>query len=243
MKLDRIDYYWSNFFGLKRDELNTKGVIVVPHKYLEDYNGAWIFNRNNRIIISAPIKMINKITDKIKILNIERANMFSKQYLNYLFGEKIERIIGPTYQGYYDDAGRKIQVSEEVVKISFEEHHQLIKRLSDSGRKEDWSNSGINKDNDGIYGYFYKNNIESIGCYNIIKGDVGFIGVYTNPNYRGMGFSYEVVKKILKDLSIEGKLIIYQTLISNKSSISLANKVGFKGYANNIAIRLKKNKE
>ena len=240
MKVERVDTYWSNFFGIRKDELRKLGVIVVPHKYLSDYKGAWIFKRNYRIIISVQSKMVNLITNKIKKIEFQVGNIFSKPYLDYLFGKDIERIIGPIYQGYYDDIETVIQISKEVKEINFKEHQELITRLSKSGDEEGWSNSGINKDNEGMYGYFHKDKIESIGCYNIVRGDVAFIGIYTNPNYRGMGFSYEVLKKMIMDLSARGKLIRYQTLISNEPSIRLASKIGFKEYANNIAIRLKK---
>ncbi len=49
--------------------------------------------------------------------------------------------------------------------------------------------------NDGIYGFFHESKIVSIGCYKILRGDVGFVGIYTHPKFRGTGFSYEVVKE------------------------------------------------
>ena len=74
----------------------------------------------------------------------------------------------------------------------------------------------------------------------ISKEGVGFVGVYTNPACRGKGLSFEVVKKLVKDLSEMGRLIRYQTLASNIPSIKVAQKVGFEKYATNIAIRLQK---
>ncbi len=243
MKTERVDNYWSNFFGFERDELRGTGIIVVPHNYLEVYNGAWIFKRKNQLILSVPQGIVNQIKDKVKKIKLESNNVFSESNLEYLFEKNIEKIIGPTYQGYYDDPDAELQISKEVDKINFEKHYKLIESLSKSGDEEGWANSGINKRNDGLFGYFYENKIESIACYNIIRGDVGFVGVYTNPNFRGMGFSYEVLKKAVRELSTKDKLIRYQTLISNKPSIRIANKIGFKEYANNMAIRLKKKKD
>lgn len=240
MNVDRIDNYWSDYFGIEKDEIGGDGLIVVPHNHLEGYNGAWIFKRKHRLILSVKSNLINKISAKINKKKPEGDNLFSKLYLDYVFDEKIDRIIGPTYQGYFDDVETDIQLSKKVDKINFKEDYNLIERLSKSGDNEGWANSGINRNNDGIYGYFHENKMESIACYNIIRGDVGFVGVYTNPKFRGMGFSYEVVKNVVSDLSIKGKLIIYQTLISNKPSIRIAKKIGFEEYAANIAIRLKK---
>ena len=243
MKEERISTYWMNFFGIGKGELRKSRVIVVPHRHLEDYQGAWIFKRDNWIIISVQPKTVDQITNKTKRVEPKEVNVFSRPYLEYLFGKEIERIVGPVYQGYYDDTETVLQVSKEVREINFKEDQELITRLSKSGDEEGWLNSSINKNNKGMYGYFHKDKIESIGCYNIVRGDVAFIGVYTNPNFRGIGFSQEVLKKMVMDLSARGKLIRYQTLLSNEPSIRLAGKIGFEEYANNIAIRLKKNED
>lgn len=240
MNLERIDNYWCDFFGIKRDEIRRTGVIVVPHHYLDGYNGAWIFKHKKKVIISVKPIMVKQIKDKIEPLKPEIENIFSKGYINYLFGNAVEEIIGPTYQGYFDDTEITIPISKKVVKISYEDQHELIDNLSRSGDQEGWLHSGVDKNNDGIYGYFHHDSIVSIGCYRIIRGDVGFAGVYTNPRFRGKGFSQEVVKKIVMELSEKGMLIRYQTLISNNPSIRIATKIGFKEYAQNIAIRLKK---
>lgn len=99
---------------------------------------------------------------------------------------------------------------------------------------------GVAKNNDEIYAYFHDGTIASIGCYKIIKGDVGFVGIYTDPRFRGKGFNQEIVKKIVMELSAKGMLIRYQTLMANQPSIRIATKIGFKEYANNVAISFKK---
>lgn len=243
MRKERIDKYWNNFFGLEDNELTKRGIIITPHNYLDGYNGVWIFQRENQIILSVESKMIDKLRSKIKEKQANETNLFSRSYIEYLFGKDVDRIIGPVYQGYYDDELRSWQISEKVKQINFMDHPDLADELSRTGDDDGWAHSGINSDIDGMYGFFHEGKLESISCYKMLRGDVGFVGIYTNPKFRGKGFSYEVAKRVVKELSERDKLIRYQTLKSNKASIKIANKLGFEEYGNNIAIRLKKKKD
>ena len=239
MTEERISTYWSKFFGIEKESLSKPGLIVVPHNYLEEYQGAWIFKRNKRIIISVQPKELENTTQRTTRLEYEELNVFSRSTLDYIFGKNIERIIGPVYQGYYDNANTLIKISEAVQEINFKEHQEQIAQLSKSGDKDGWSNSSINNKAHGMYGYFHKGRIESISSYRLIRGNVAFIGVFTNPKFRGLNFSHEVMKKIVMDLTKRNILIRYQTLTSNKPSVRLAEKIGFNEFARNVAIRFK----
>ena len=238
MNSERIDRYWSDFFGVEKDDIRSTGIMVVPHNYLAGYQGAWIFKHNERILISVPPQMEKEISNRIVALEPDLDNMFSQEFINHLFGNTIQKVIGPTYQGFFDQLEFMFPISNKVVKLSYAEHYELIHSLSRSGDVEGWSYSGVNKINDGIFGSFVDDSIVSIGCYKMIKGEVGFVGVYTHPGYRGKGFSQNILKKMVLELSERGKLIRYQTLMSNKPSIRIATKIGFRAYASHIAIRL-----
>lgn len=239
MNTERIHTYWSHFFGLEIEGLKGAGVTVVPHHYLDGYQGAWVFRHENRTIISLPPKRVKPITHKMEEMFNHSETIFSTSSLDYLFGTDIQKTIGPVYQGYYDNHETILQTVANVKKVDFKNHQELIDRLSISGDEEGWSHSGISEDKEGLYAYFCDDTIASMACYSIIRGGVAFIGVYTHPDFRRKEFSQEVLKKVVRDLSAEGKLIRYQTLVANQASVRLATKIGFIEYAVNMAIRLK----
>jgi RimJ/RimL family protein N-acetyltransferase len=238
LKEYRINEYWCSFFGITNDEMNSMGISIVPHKFLRGYNGAWIFRRRNRIIISVRPKDLSHINNKVKLNRPDENIIFSQHYIAYLFGYHIERIIGPTFQGYYDSDIIHYESPKNVRLITYRENEQEINRISNTGDMNGWNNSGMDEC-ESIYGFFSDSNLLSIANYKMVQGDAGFIGVYTDPKYRGKGYGQQVVRKVVEDLSKKGKLVLYQTLLSNIPSKKIADRVGIIEFGRNIAIRLK----
>ncbi len=107
-------------------EMTSKGISVVPHKALEGYHGVWIFKRKKRVIFSVRKNLVAEIENKVAALDFIENSVFTNQYINYFFGNKIEKIIGPTFQGYFDSTKMTWTVSENVRKIKFEEYEDIL---------------------------------------------------------------------------------------------------------------------
>lgn len=238
MALKRIEEYWSEFFGISVDKLKSRGIVVVPHKGLSNYNGAWIFKHNLSWIISVPGDMQEKISAKKIEVAEEKIDLFKEEKLRGLFGKKIAKVIGPTFQGYYDQAITG-EMSNQIVVLNEQEHQEQIEELSGSGDPKGWLHSGTGENQNYLFGFEHKGKILSIANYKMVSKDVGFIGVYTHPDYRGRGFGQQVVKRAIKDLVSKKKLVLYQTLLSNTSSVDLADRIGVKKFGTNIAIRFR----
>lgn len=234
-----IEDYWCAYFGVDHQKINATGTIVVPHEHLKGYNGAWLFKKTNLVILSVPPEYVDEIRTKVVEREPEEKALFSTNYLTYLFGENIEKVIGPTFQGFYDDPTPIVTKSEHIREITFKKNRQEIEALSNSGDAIGWNHSSLNENCKGIFGYFHNGQLVSIANYKMLKGDFGFVGIYTHPAFRSRGFSQKLVQQIAKELTAKGKVILYQTLLSNKASLSVAKKIGFKEYARNVAVRFK----
>ena len=237
MTIKRIEDYWSDFFGISVEQLNSRKIIVVPHKGLAGYNGAWIFKHKLCWIISVPKDLQEKIAFMITEGTMHGSNLFEEEALRDLFGKNITKIIGPTFQGYYDQEIITGELSDQVIVLNRQEHKKEIAELSNSGDPRGWLHSGTSKNQDYLFGFEHEGKILSIANYKMVDKDVGFIGVYTHPDYRGRGLGQEVVKRAINDLISRKKLVLYQTLMSNMSSVVLAKSIGVQEYATNIAVR------
>jgi len=238
MKNNNIEQYWSNYFGITTAIINTPGITVVPHQALKGFVGAWIFKREEHLLFSVPPALVGTIKQKLSTKPPELANVFSTEYLYYLFDSQIERIIGPVFQGYYDAHQMVGGVAKAVRPLNYERDQKQIDHLSKSGDGIGWDHSGIAPDNAALYGYELENQIVAIANYKMRATDVGFIGVYTHPQFRGKGFGQAVVKAAVMDLMDKGCLVRYQTLWSNAASIGVAWQLGIEAYGSNVAIRL-----
>ncbi len=235
----KIELYWSTFFGVSPAELRKPGLTVVPHAGLKGYRGAWIFVRERCIILSVPPESVNEIVQKVGKVGINWESALHLEIPQKLFGRRIVKHIGPVFQGYYDRSNLPVAPSEQIRQIQHGQDLVALHKLSDSGDPNGWRDSGLEATQHQAYGYWHQGTLVAAANYKLMLGQAGFIGVFTHPGYRGQGFGQAVVKAVVAKLLSKDLLVLYQTLMSNQSSIGLAQQVGIREYAQNIAVRLK----
>ncbi len=241
--MDLIQSYWSDFFGIASLEMDQPGVTVLPHKALKGFNGAWIFLRKKKVVISIMPSMLGEIQGKIdQKIPSAAADYLSNEFIEYLFEDRIEKLVGPAFQGYYEKKFENNQEAAKIQSINFQTHKNQIFDLSQTGDEQGWNNSSIKENSEALFGYFVENQLVSIANFQLRNGNVGFIGVYTDPNFRGQGFGRAAVQAAVNHLINHGYGVLYQTLFSNKGSMGIAQKIGIKEYARHIAVRLKSGK-
>lgn len=76
--------------------------------------------------------------------------------------------------------------------------------------------------------FFYLENTE-IGSISIYeeKNTVNIFGVYIEPEFRGNGYSHEMLYSVLEDITSLGKRILLQVADNNIPAFSLYTKCGF----------------
>lgn len=219
--------------------MEAVGLYVVPHQQLAGFQGAWLFRRNESFILSVPPEEVDDVEALVKKKPPTVSTLFTPAYRKYLFEDRVQKVIGPAFQGFYQAApGEAVNISKLVRRLNHEEHQESILALSHSDDPTGWNNSGVFKPNSILYGYYHQGKVSALASYRMLNEQVGFIGVYTHPDYRGQGFGQATVKAAIADLARQGKVALYQTLHSNLPAIGIAKNLGVQHFASHVAVRL-----
>jgi hypothetical protein len=73
---------------------------VVAHHQVVDYQGLWLFRHHASLCLLVPPDSVKSIQAVVRAYTVE--SLFSEAGIRALLGPRIERIIGPAYQGYLE---------------------------------------------------------------------------------------------------------------------------------------------
>jgi ribosomal protein S18 acetylase RimI-like enzyme len=225
--------HWSLFLGIPSDRLRLSGVHVVPHAGLGDYWGAWIFYRDESVIVSVPESLTLEYRDRLLELAFENHDHIGN--ILEVFDSRKEKIVGPAFHGSLQAKDFVPCERPDVCEISFGD----ATKLSDTGDDVGWESS------DSHEGKFYfvaflDNQLVAMSNYRSVDGKIESPGIYTLPVYRGQGYAKKVLCASLEHGIKAGlTLMDYQTLCSNHGAIGAAESLGVRSFAKHVAIRFK----
>src|SRR5688572_6395143 len=107
------DLFWANYFGLDVSDWGIDGTSVVPHVGLAGYQGVWFFRRGGQTVVSAPEAWVPRIRSDLERRG-ELQGLPSEAFLRELFGEQMERCVGPAFHGWVDASTFRPAPSENV---------------------------------------------------------------------------------------------------------------------------------
>jgi GNAT superfamily N-acetyltransferase len=236
MAARRIDGYWSRFFGLAPAEILRPGLRVLPHAGLGDYHGAWIFRRGPTVLISVPPERVAETRDRAAVLPLEA--MQSPEAVEALFGDDVERVIGPAFQGHLQPEAFRPSPSPHVRRLGPADRGAL-EALWAASAPIDWQHSNLELDGPETFGYF-ADGVLAAACHNLMRApDAADHGVLTHPGFRGRGCGKAVVSASIAYALSRDRLILYQTLVSNTPAVGIALALGLTEYARHVAVRLR----
>ncbi|MGH7324310.1 MAG: hypothetical protein ACREJ9_06660 [Candidatus Rokuibacteriota bacterium] len=64
--VQRVEQFWTAFFGCSRDDFGASRVLVVPHRGLAGYAGAWAFRDREACVLSVPPALVGEIAARGK---------------------------------------------------------------------------------------------------------------------------------------------------------------------------------
>jgi len=230
-----IDRFWSAKLGLEPAALYQSGIYVVPNVLQWDDSFAYVFVRGSTCVLSVGPTLVEVMRERTR--NTEPRLLLDEARLQTIFDRRIERTVGPAYQGYAELTDFSACQSERVRKVRSDES-QLLDRFKDACEAIAWEHSAIDKTSSDLFGYFTEDGLLAIGHYSKWGSDLASIGVLTHPAYRCRGYGKFVVSAAMSDAFEHGCVILYQTLIANKPSVSLATTLGCRDYARTVAVHL-----
>lgn len=229
--------YWAGFLGCTPEQLEALGTWVRPHADagLADYRGIYLLRRGESCVVSVPAPLLTMVT--AQLAGLAAASSFDVARLQRLFGDAIERIVGPAWQGYLR-ANDFRPVAQPNVRHLSAADNPALRRLEEACGEQEWEEVGIGRAEQMVFGAFVGDRLVAAGMGEPLAATLLHIGIITHPDHRGQGHGRAVVRAIAAYGLAVGLVPRYQALAANTPSVAIARALGFTHYATTLAVRL-----
>jgi hypothetical protein len=99
----RDDVFWAGFLGVEPEDWSTPGILFRSHAGLSGYMGFWCFRRNDRVVVSAPSRWVERL--QVLLSGWDKDRLMDQASLAEALGGDFERSIGPAFQGCLEASG------------------------------------------------------------------------------------------------------------------------------------------
>jgi len=235
-----IDEYWAAFFGIRPEEMGAAGIRVLPHRRLEGYRGAWVFQRAALTIVSAPEDLCTAVEARMNGLD---GDPLSDGWIQAAF-DGVERVLGPAYNGYVEGPSFR-PAPPSGARMLAESEWDALRTLAGACSGEEWEHSGVRVDDLTVggervtFGLFAGGTLAAAAQYWPDGPHAARAGVITHPAHRGRGFATAVRSAATEHFLQGGGVMLYQTLLSNRPGVAVAEALGYRRYAVHRAVRFR----
>jgi GNAT superfamily N-acetyltransferase len=246
-------------FDLDADEVaeeiadELRWYFKVHGPTLADYHGVYVWRMEQITFISTPsdfstpaivtlIQAYNQPGGVIYALDLHDPfdAVGEPVFWRRALGERVERIIGPTYQGFVDVAAFRPAETQGARPLTASDLPAL-QRFIAACPPDDWQDSAIAPDHAPLIGLERAGELIALASAPLdgpAEQAMRSIGVVTLPAARGTGAGLAVVSALTERCLALGATLHYQTLRANLPSIAIAQRLGFGDLATSLAVRL-----
>jgi GNAT superfamily N-acetyltransferase len=229
-------------FGLDADQALGAGIVVKLHgAALTDYPGVYIWRMRRVSIISAPAELVTDVRWALEAVGIQPADaLVEERFWRAALGQRVERIIGPSYQGFMDAGAFHTAETLGARPLTASDRPALQRFIADCP-PDDWRDSAIALDHDPLIGLERLGELVALASAPLdgpAETAMRSVGVVTLPAARGTGAGLAVVSALTERCLALGATLHYQTLRANLPSIAIAQRLGFEDVATSLAVRL-----
>ncbi len=228
-----IEAFWTAFFDVTPAALRG-GVSVVAHCGLLGYLGAWAFRHAEACILSVPPSLVERV--RAAAGRREPADLYRVSALAALFGDAVERIVGPCVLAYADRARFRPAAARGARALAPAELGALRGLAAACG--SEWEDGDIDPLRLPIAGRFEAGTLVAAASYTVWGGRLAHVGVAVDPRCRGTGHGRAVASVAVADALERGLLPQWRTLEANGPSRAVARALGFEPRASHVAVRL-----
>ncbi len=231
-------------FDRAPDDLRAEGVRVQAHgPALAGYRGIYVWLIGESATVSAPADRVE--TARRATAGQPRAALGDGALWRAALGEQVERIVGPSYQGFLDAGAFLPAATPPGVRPLSAADQPALARFIAACPRDDWSDSAIAPDHALIVGLERAGALVALAS--VPNDDAAAaseavmrsVGVVTLPAARGMGAGRAVVCELTARCLADGALLHYQTLRANLASVAIARALGYADVATALAVRLR----
>ncbi|HEY0076947.1 MAG TPA: GNAT family N-acetyltransferase [Abditibacteriaceae bacterium] len=231
-----VEEFWAAFFGLDVPDFLSPEPKVVPHVGLQGYCGVWLFRRGSQLIVSAPPLLVSELSAVLQAkLNNHPIYLDDKEFIASL-GGKVDKVIGPAFQGFLLETD--FQSVSSDARLLTNQDEKALADLRAACEQDEWEHADIEMERHPLFGCFENECLVAVATYRIESEVAAFPGLITHPEFRGRGYGKAVLSKALEHGVNHDLLMLYQTLLTNKPAIAVAQTLGYRLYATHLAVRL-----
>lgn len=224
------------------------GTLVQAHgPHFATYHGVYVWLMGDAAIISAPPELVEVVW--AAVAEHPREALGDPAFWQAALGSAVERIIGPSYQGYVDAATFHPappfpEPAAQVTRPLAPADAPALARLAAACPAEEWAHSAIQPQHAPIFAVEAVEAVERDGMLVAAASapddgpGIASVGVVTHPAWRGRGYGRAVVSALTADRLAAGSIVHYQTLRSNVASVAIARALGYADLATAVAVRL-----
>lgn len=221
----------------KVSSLTNAGTLVKAHgPRLADYHGVYVWQMEDTTIISTPPEWV--LATQADVAGQAPATLRDPTFWRAVLGASIERIVGPSYQGYVDAATFRPALFALHVRRVEPADLPALERLVAACPPQEWADSAIRLDHTPIFALERSGELLAAASAPGDGPEVASVGVITHPAWRGRGYGAAVVSALTADRLAEGIILHYQTLRANFASVAVARSLGYQDLATALGIRL-----
>src|SRR5260221_5973905 len=230
-----VDAQWAATLGCVVEDLRRPGVQVAPHGTLAGYRGAMLLRRGDACVVSVPLAMVGAV--RRQIAGCTADEVFTVPSLTGLFGNAVERIVGPAWQGCADSSDFQPLATRET-RLLQPVDEWALHRLEMACDRTEWEHSTIVWGQPPVFGCFVGKEVIAAGTLRP-WGEGGLsVGIITHPAHRGQKYARAVVSAMSAYGLAQGAILRYQTLQANVSAVAIAQTLGYQEYGQTLAARL-----
>lgn len=219
---EAVDRFWAHELGADAGLGNARTVCCTVQNL---YSGVQLFRDAERLIVACPPNKVKFIQDTIADVSPEE--LFSVEWLQRVFAQDAERILGPAEVNYADEttfrSGRN-HFTRPLSAADAAAYNTLAAAL-DSKEVED---SGVSSEAFPAFGAFSDQILCAVASYEIWETSIAHITIATHPAYRRRGFAKAAVGALAMAAFDQGLILQWRAVAWNKNSLALARDLGFK---------------
>ena len=214
--------------------LQNPGVVITAHRQLAGYSGVWFFVRGHSAVVSAPPDWVARLERSCGSTVAEelRSTAAATRALGHAAGE----VVGPSFQGWLAVARFRAVPSDGVHRIA--DREAILASFRSACSSTEWEHGGIDSRSAEVWASFREEKAVALGQLRPHPDGAVDPGVVTHPAHRSQGHALRLVSAMAQEALAAGQLLLYQTLLSNRPAVALAQRLGFEQYATLLAVRL-----
>jgi L-amino acid N-acyltransferase YncA len=240
---DAIHRWVAGRFDRAPAEMRAEGVRVqAPGPALDGYRGVYTWLMGQTAIVSAPTEMVDAV--RRAVAGQPLTALTDAALWRTALGHDVERIVGPSYQGFLDSSAFRLAQAIPGVRPLTAADQPALRRFIAACPADDWRDSAIALDHLGqepLVGLERDGALVALASAPMdgpASVAMRSVGVVTLPAARGMGAGLAVVSALAKRCLASGAPLHYQTLRANLPSVAIARRLGFEDVATALAVRL-----